>query len=202
MDIKGCFSMIFFKRYKGIIIFLSVVCLWFTYFLWALRIGERTALMDSIPVWETHIIIGLIVGGVVAYIMKPFRPSQIEMLAFFIAAGVVGSVSALNIHAVYAYLSPGDVVNYEAEYKVRSLRGHHFRNSCSTALLIKDKHTENWIQFCKVGSEVYTETKYGMNTFMWVTARINKFGTYIIDYKFISESERNYLMNSGAESSM
>lgn len=199
--------MIFLKRHKGKIIFLSIVCLWFTYFLWALRIGARTVLMDSIPVWETHIIIGLIIGGVVTYIMKSFCCSQIEMLAFFIVAGVVGSVSALNIHAVYAYLSPGDVVNYEAEYQVRSLntsvlRGHRFRNSCSTGLLIKDKHTENWIQFCKVGSEVYTETKYGMNTFMWVTARINKFGTYIIDYKFISESERNYLINSGAEISI
>lgn len=98
MDIKGCFSLVFFKKHKRKIIFLSVIGLWFIYFLWGIVIALRTVLVDSIPVWETHILAGLIAGLTFASIMKFRGCSRIDALGFFIEGAVVGSICVLNIY--------------------------------------------------------------------------------------------------------
>ena len=214
MDIKSYFSNKYLKMRKRNFIFLTIIGLWLIYFFWAAGIGERTILMDSIPVWETHLIIGLIVGSVVAYITKSLCYSKVELLSTFILGGVVGSVCILHVYAVCAYLAPGYIIKYESEYKyisniIKYESGYKYTPNinkyrysyCRGDLSIKDIHTQRWIKFCESIPELDNEYKQGVNT-VWVTARVNKFGTYIIDYKFISESERNYLMSSGAESSM
>ena len=208
MDIKSYFSNKYLKMRKRNFIFLTIIGLWLIYFFWAAGIGERTILMDSIPVWETHLIIGLIVGSVVAYITKSLCYSKVELLSTFILGGVVGSVCILHVYAVCAYLTPGYIINYEPEYKYTSNiikygSGYRYTSDlnksryfyCSGGLSIKDIHTKNWIRFCKEIPELDYEYEQARNT-VWVTARVNKFGTYIIDYKIIPKDEREHFLNS------
>lgn len=202
MNIKGYFSKDYLKKHRRKVILYSAFSLWGIYILWAFGVATRTVLMESIPVWETHIVTGLVVGLVFACRMKSRVDSRMEVVSFFIEGAIIGSMSVLFIYAVYVYLVPSDIVHYKSEYEVTT-PGPVYKNRfrCEKGLNIKDVYTRKWFKFCKGESELDNEIKHGMNA-VWVTARINKFGTYIIDYKFISESERNYLMNSGAEISI
>ena len=193
MDIKYYFSLIFLKKHKRKIIFLSVIGLWFIYFLWGIVIALRTALVDSIPVWETHILAGLIAGLTFSGIMKFRGCSRIDALSFFIEGAVVGSICVLNIYAICTYLAPGYTIEYESEYQYTVPKMGYRR--CSGGLSIKDIHTKNWIRFCKEIPELDYEYEQARNT-VWVTARVNKFGTYIIDYKIIPKDEREHFLNS------
>lgn len=138
MDIKNYFSNEYFKMHKRNFIFLTIVGLWLIYFFWSVGARARTVLMDSIPVWEAHLIIGFIVGSVVTYIKKSLCYFKVELLKAFILGGL--SVCILHIYAVCTYLSPGYIIKYESDCNYTP--PWVYSRQCNGGLSTKDIHTK------------------------------------------------------------
>ena len=97
----------------------------------------------------------------------------------------LGCVLSLYCYDVYVYLFPDKIIGYESEYEVvfpgpsRGKYGH-----CEAGIWLKDQNTTRWIQLCTNKEFLRNHRKQGM-TGVWVTARVNKIGTYIVKYEFI-----------------
>lgn len=97
----------------------------------------------------------------------------------------LGFILSLNCYDVCVYLFPDKVISYESEYDVVfpgpsiGKYGH-----CEAGLWLKDQNTSRWIQLCTNKEFLRSHHKQGM-TGVWVTARVNKIGSYIVKYEFI-----------------
>ncbi|OTA14147.1 hypothetical protein Xvie_03952 [Xenorhabdus vietnamensis] len=173
------------KKIKFFLVFIFlIIAFWFWYMIWASNIGRHTVLSDSIPEWTTYITFATIIGLILAVRAAYYRPSKHIMESFFCGFSL-GFVCIINIYDVCTYLFPGEIIHYESDYKVTFPGPAITRfGSCEAGLWIKDIHTGRWIQLCTNKLDVHNQQNQGMNG-VWVTARINKLGSYIIDYKFI-----------------
>ncbi|HAH0308651.1 TPA: hypothetical protein ACIYV6_005231, partial [Escherichia coli] len=55
---------------------------------------------------------------------------------------------------------------------------------CEAGLWLKVQNTSRWIQLCTNKEFLRSHHKQGMAG-VWVTARVNKIGSYIVKYEFI-----------------
>ncbi|WP_036626174.1 hypothetical protein [Pantoea sp. AS-PWVM4] len=171
---------------------IAVACLitggWFWYTLWASSLSHNTILQKSVPEWITYISIGLFIGGVFflhALYKRTFNKTLKYLFNAFIGGFCLGFALSLNCYDVYVYLFPDKVIGYESEYEVvfpGPSRGKH--GHCEAGIWLKDQNTSRWIQLCTSKEYLHSHRKQGM-TGVWVTARVNNIGTYIVKYEFI-----------------
>ncbi|MEA9390075.1 hypothetical protein SJI19_05840 [Acerihabitans sp. TG2] len=186
-------SYIYFKRkIKNTILVIVIFCamaLWFWYMLWASKIGRNTILMKSIPEFMSYItfgcIIGLVFAGCVTY-QRPENKTPAHILETFLGGFCIGFVCILHCYDVCTYLLPGEIIRYESDYEL-TFPGPAIGKSsrCEAGLWIKDAHTTRWIQLCTNKSTLFKKQQYGMDA-VWITARSNRLGSYIVDYQFIN----------------
>ena len=103
----------------------------------------------------------------------------------FLCGFSLGLVLSLNCYDIYVYLFPDKIIGYESEYEVvfpGPSRGKH--GHCEAGLWLKDQNTNRWIQLCTNKEYLHSHRKQGM-TGVWVTARVNNIGSYIVNYEFI-----------------
>ena len=92
---------------------------------------------------------------------------------------------SVNIYATAAYLLPGEIISYESAYEITypgpsiGKFGH-----CEAGLWIEDTGTHRRIALCTNKTDLEENIKQGMKT-VWVNARTNKIGSYIVSYTFI-----------------
>lgn len=166
----------------------SLLGAWILYMLWAARIGMRTVLMASIPEWTTYITAGFVIGLIFAakaFYARPAQRKPTQAVDPFFGGFCLGLACSINIYAVCVYLLPGDIIHYESAYEITypgPSAGKFSR--CEAGLRIKDINTGRWIELCTNQSDLDKQRQRGMNA-VWVTARANKVGSYIIGYQFI-----------------
>ena len=170
----------------AVICFVMVSCL--SYMLWAASISNNTILQKSVPEWKTYISFGAFIGIISvarAFYLRTFKKTLRYLCGAFWGGFSLGFVLTLNCYDVYVYLFPDKVIGYESEYEVvfpGPSRGKH--GHCEAGLWLKDQNTNRWIQLCTNKDYLRSHRKQGM-TGVWVTARVNKIGTYILKYEFI-----------------
>lgn len=146
--------------------------------------------MEAIPQWLTSITIGCSIGVLFAGRVCYFRPIGKKpeyILEVFSGGFCLGLISSLGFFDVYCYFSPGELVTYTSDYKISypgPFTGKFSR--CEAGLWINDVHTHRSIQLCTSRSELYTQRMHTSDA-VKVTARVNKFGSYIIKYTFITK---------------
>jgi len=181
------------KSYIHLAIVILIMCLWFAYMVWGVRLERRTVLMEFVPEWTTYFAVGVVVGVIfaaraiyVTYIWSSGQPSG-KILESFASGFCLGFVCSLNIYAVLVYLLPGKIIQYESAYEIRYPGPSHGRSgSCEAGLWLRDTNTQSWIQLCTSKSELHDQMKLGANA-LWVTAYTNQIGSYILDYEFITK---------------
>lgn len=161
---------------------------WCWYMFWASSISHNTVLKKSVPEWKTYILSGLFMGVVIlalACCRGTFNKNVKSLFNAFSGGFILGFVLSLNCYDVYVYLFPDKVIGYESEYEVvfpgpsRGKYGH-----CEAGLWLKDPNTSRWKQLCINKEYLHSHRKQGM-TGVWVTARVNNIGSYIVRYEFI-----------------
>ena len=161
---------------------------WFWYMLWASSISNNTILQKSVPEWITYISFGALIGSfslIRAFYLRTFNKTLKYLCNAFFGGFCLGFVLSLNCYDVYVYLFPDKIIGYESEYEIvfpgpsRGKSGH-----CEAGIWLKDQNTTRWIQLCTNKEFLRNHRKQGM-TGVWVTARVNKIGTYIVKYEFI-----------------
>jgi hypothetical protein len=179
---------LFSKKNIALLTIWFVLGLWCWYMLWASSLSHRTVLMKFVPEWMTYIttgsVVGVICAGRAAY-WRPVGKTPKYVLEMFFCGFCFGFVCVLNVFDVYVYTFSDKLINYESEYEVvfpGPAVGKFSR--CEAGLWIKDLHTNSWMQLCTNKKNLYLNRKQGMDR-VWVTARVNDLGSYIIDYKFI-----------------
>lgn len=176
------------KQYLFTVVFLVIFVAWLAYLMWSSGIGKHVVLMKDIPEWTTYLTVGSISGLFFAGLAVYFRPvgeSASYVLKLFGGGFSIGFVTVLNCYDVYVYVTANKITQYESEYEVRfpgPSKGKY--SHCEAGLWIKDAPTKSWIQLCTNRTDLYNERKQGM-TKVWVTARSNQVGSYIINYHFI-----------------
>lgn len=161
---------------------------WFWYMLWASSISKNTILQKSVHEWIVYISFGVFVGCVslvYAFYQRTFNKTLKYLLNAFLGGLFFGFMLILNCYDVYVYLFPDKIIGYKSEYEVvfpGPSRGKH--GHCEAGIWLKDQNTSRWIQLCTNKDYLYSHRKQGM-TGVWVTARVNKIGTYIVKYEFI-----------------
>lgn len=171
---------------------MAIICslfgAWILYMLWAARIGMRTVLMASIPEWTTYITAGCVVGLIFAakaFYSRPAQQTSARAVDPFFGGFCLGFACSFNIYAVCVYLLPGDVIHYESAYEITypgPAAGKFSR--CEAGLRIKDINTGRWTELCTNPSDLDKQRQRGMDA-VWVTARANTVGSYIVGYQFI-----------------
>jgi hypothetical protein len=104
----------------------------------------------------------------------------------FIAGGLVGLTLSLNAFDAYVYLFPDKTISYTSDYDVSIPGPYRGRYRCEAGVWLKDISTSRWIELCSSKEELKIGNKrqQGMDA-VWVTARVNRVGSYIVDYQFI-----------------
>lgn len=177
-----------YKKWFISALFLIVFGGWIWYISWASGISHKTVLQKSVPEWKTYISFGALIGTfsfTYAFYAHAFNKKIKYLFNAFIGGFCLGFVLILNCYDVYIYLFPDKIIGYESEYEVvfpgpsRGKYGH-----CEAGIWLKDQNTNRWIQLCTNKEYLRTHRKQGM-TGVWVSARVNKIGTYIEQYEFI-----------------
>ncbi|MGV1169014.1 hypothetical protein ACV6DN_18925 [Enterobacter asburiae] len=177
-----------FKRLFITAITFVILGAWFWYMAWASNISDNTILQKSIPEWITYISIGALIGALFvirAFFVHAFNQTLKYFSNTFLCGFWLGFVLSLNCYDIYVYLFPDKIIGYESEYEVvfpGPSRGKY--SHCEAGLWLKDQNTHRWIQLCTNKEYLHSHRKQGM-TGVWVTARVNKIGTYIVKYEFI-----------------
>jgi len=178
------------KWKKGSTIFavLIVFAGWIGYMLWASNISRHTVLQESVPEWLTYFSVGAVTGCLCAaraFYLRTFNKTLKYFANAFMGGFVLGCVTALNCFDVYVYLFADNVISYASDYDV-VFPGPSVGKTgrCEAGLWLKDRHTNRSIQLCTNKDALYLNRKQGM-TGVWVTARVNTIGSYIVDYRFI-----------------
>ena len=179
---------IFSKDFAVLLIILTIMLLIFSYALWAAHLSNNTVLIKTVPEFRIYIAIGVISGfifaGRAAY-SRSINKTPKYILKIFLVGFCFGFIFILNIFDVYVYLFPDKIINYTSDFDIvypgpyRGKRGH-----CEAGLWIKDTNTNRWIQLCINQATLVRKKEEGMDE-VWVTARVNKLGSYIVDYQFI-----------------
>lgn len=155
---------------------------------WASGISHNTILQKTVPEWETYISFGALSGILsfaYAFYARTFDKNIKYLFNAFCGGFCMGFVLILNCYDVYVYLFPDKIIGYESEYEVvfpgpsRGKYGH-----CEAGIWLKDQNTNRWIQLCTNKEYLRSHRKQGM-TGVWVSARANKIGTYVVQYEFI-----------------
>lgn len=156
--------------------------------LWASSISYYTVLQESVPEWATYICFGTFTGSLfliyVSYVRNVNKTLKDLFNAFF-GGFLPGFLLALNCYDVYVYLFADKTIGYESEYEVvfpgpsKGKYGH-----CEAGIWLKDQNTSRWKQLCTNKEYLRSHRKQGM-TGVWVSARVNNIGTYIVKYDFI-----------------
>lgn len=158
------------------------------YMLWASAISHYTVLQNTVPEWTTYFCTGITTGSlsfIYAFYIRTFNRTLKYLLNAFTGGFCLGFILSLNCYDVCVYLFPDKVISYKSEYDVvfpgpsKGKYGH-----CETGLWLKDQNTSRWIQLCTNKEFLRSHHKQGMAG-VWVTARVNKIGSYIVKYEFI-----------------
>ncbi|WP_315314762.1 hypothetical protein [Pantoea vagans] len=177
-----------FKKWSISAAFLIIMGGWFWYMLWASSISHETILQKSVPEWETYFSFGTFIGIIsliYAFYVRAFNKTIKYLFNAFFSGFCLGFILILNCYDVYVYLFPDKIIGYESEYEVefpgpsRGKYGH-----CEAGIWIKDQNTNRWILLCTNKEYLRSHRKQGM-TGVWVSARVNKIGSYIVHYEFI-----------------
>ncbi|UNK63215.1 hypothetical protein [Buttiauxella ferragutiae] len=156
--------------------------------LWASSISHNTILQKSVPEWATYISFGVLIGCfsfIHAFYLRTFNKTIKYLCNEFFGGFCLEFVLSLNCYDVYVYIFPDKIIGYESAYEVvfpRPSRGKH--GHCEAGIWLKDQNTTRWIQLCTNKEFLRSHRKQGM-TGVWVSARVNKIGTYIVKYEFI-----------------
>ncbi|WP_233961350.1 hypothetical protein [Pectobacterium versatile] len=166
---------------------LSIMLAIFWYMLWASQLSRRTILLETLPELTIYltfgIVLGLIFAGRALY-SRSAKKKLKHMLEMFLGGFVLGFLSIVNIFDVYVYLFPDDVINYTSDYEIVFPGPPKGKTSrCEAGLWIRDVHTGQLKQLCTSRETLFKKRRQGMDE-LWVTARVNKLGTYIVDYRF------------------
>lgn len=179
------------KDYK-IITFITFFILFVFYISWASRISNNTILIKS----DSEVKLSLIVIGIMATAATisaarlasapRTRNDCIFISSMFIAGGLVGLTLSLNAFDAYVYLFPDNTISYTSDYDVSIPGPYRGRYRCEAGVWLKDIQTSRWIELCTSKEELKIGNKrqQGMDA-LWVTARVNHVGSYIVDYQFI-----------------
>ncbi|WP_282412148.1 hypothetical protein [Pseudomonas sp. PS01299] len=161
---------------------------WLYYVGWASKISARTVLMPEIPEWSTYLLIGSITGVTAAIrtlYKRPERKTATQALNYFTGWFCLGFILSLNGYDTAAYLLPGKIISYKSSYELRYTgpsRGKFGR--CEAGLWIEDQSTSRWIELCTNKMDLDKNIQHGMQL-VWVSARTNRIGSYIMSYTFI-----------------
>ncbi|WP_433589979.1 hypothetical protein [Pseudomonas koreensis] len=161
---------------------------WLYYLGWASKISARTVLMPEIPEWSTYLLISSITGLTAAIRTlhkRPGRKTAIQALNSFTGWFCLGFILSLNGYATATYLLPGEIISYKSSYELRypgPSMGKFGR--CEAGLWIEDQSTNRWIELCTNKMDLDKNIQQGMQL-VWVSARTNKIGSYIMNYTFI-----------------
>ncbi|EMF1897489.1 hypothetical protein [Enterobacter roggenkampii] len=178
------------KRKKLLVtaVIFSVLGGWLWYMSWASGISHNTILKKSVPEWMTYISLGVLIGTIFVmrvFYLRTFNKTLEYIASAFFSGFCLGFVLSLNGYDIYVYLFPDKIIGYESEYEVvfpGPSRGKH--GHCEAGLWLKDQNTNRWIQLCTNKEYLHSHRKQGM-TGVWVTARVNNIGSYIVSYEFI-----------------
>lgn len=177
------------KKIAGAAIVLLLLGLWLFYITWASRISAHTFLMPEIPELTTYLLFGVLVGAIFAgrtFYSRPAEKVAKHVINSFLTAFCLSFAFSLHAYDVIAYLLPGEIVNYESSYEITfpgPATGKYSR--CEAGIRIEDPNTRRKIQLCTTKSDLYGQNKRHMNA-VWVTARTNKIGSYIVGYAFFN----------------
>ena len=177
-----------YKKWSITAVTLIIAGLWCWYMLWASSLSHKTILQKSIPEWLTYISFSILMGSfsfIYAFYRRTFNKTLKYLSNAFLGGFSLGLLLSLNCYDVYVYLFPDNIIGYESEYEVvfpGPSRGKH--GHCEAGIWIKDQNTTRWIQLCTNKEYLRSHRKQG-KTGVWVTARVNKIGTYIVNYEFI-----------------
>jgi len=173
---------------------LLLLGLWLFYMTWASRISAHTFLMPEIPELTTYLLFGVLVGTIFAgrtFYSRPADKIAKHVISSFFTAFCSSFLFSLHAYDVIAYLLPGEIVNYESSYEITfpgPSTGKYSR--CEAGIRIEDPNTHRKIQLCTTKSDLYEKNKRHMNA-IWVTARTNNLGSYIIGYDFFNTQHIN-----------
>lgn len=177
-----------FKRLLITAITFTILGAWIWYMSWTTSISNYTILQESVPELTTYISVGVVIGALLvirAFVVHAFNQTLKYFANTFLCGFSLGLVLSLNCYDIYVYLFPDKIIGYESEYEVvfpgpsRGKYGH-----CEAGLWLKDQNTNRWIQLCTNKEYLHSHRKQGM-TGVWVTARVNNIGSYIVCYEFI-----------------
>jgi len=167
---------------------LVLVGAWFVYGFWAVGISARTVLMPNIPETTTYLVIGAFFGVISATRALRAGKTAKSAIQAFLGGFCVSLLFALNGYQVITYLLPSEVVNYESAYEVTypgPSAGKYSR--CEAGLWINDPNTHRRFELCTNKTDLDEQIGRGIYA-VWVTARTNKLGSYIVGYTFFRKS--------------
>lgn len=177
------------RKWFAIGLLVIILVYWTSYVLWAKGIVDSIVLKESVPEsdWVLFISFSLLTGLVLMGIFYLCFNLELEFYVKIFAIGAgLGFASIETSSECYVYFFPDRVIGYESEYRVtfpgpikKKLRG-----SCEAGLWIKDQNTNRWFHLCTTEAYLRDHHQRG-TTKVWVTARINNIGSYIMSYEFI-----------------
>lgn len=177
-----------YRKWLIITVIYIIMVGWCWYMLWASGISHNIILQKSVPEWITYISFSALIGSlsfIHAFYLRTFNKTLKYLCNAFFGGFCLGFLLILNCYDVYVYLFPDKIIGYESEYEVvfpGPSRGKH--GHCEAGIWLKDQNTTRWIQLCTNKEFLLSHRKKGMAG-VWVTARVNKIGTYIVKYEFI-----------------
>ncbi|MEQ9745790.1 hypothetical protein ABRQ05_15970 [Pectobacterium actinidiae] len=175
------------KDFLVILLVLSIMLPIFWYMLWASNLSRRTILIETLPDFTIYLTFGIVLGlifAVRALYSRSAKKKLKHMIEMFLGGFVLGFLSIVNIFDVYVYLFPDDEIRYTSDYKIVFPGPPKGKTSrCEAGLWIRDAHTDQLKQLCTNRETLFKKRRQGMDE-LWITARINKLGTYIVDYRF------------------
>ena len=182
------------KKDCKLIISIIFFILFIFYISWASRVSNNTILIKSgteVKLSFIVIVIGIMataagISAVRLAAVPRTRNDCIFILSMFIAGGLIGLTLSLNALDAYVYLFPDKTIYYVSEYDVSIPGPYRGRYRCEAGVRLKDIHTSRWIELCTSKEELKIGNKrqQGMDA-VWVTARVNRVGSYIVNYQFI-----------------
>ncbi|MBA0208361.1 hypothetical protein [Pectobacterium brasiliense] len=175
------------KDFLVTLLVLSIMLSIFWYMLWASQLSRRTVLIDTFPELTIYLTFGLVLGLIFAgraIYSRSVKKKLKHMLEMFLYGFVLGFLSIVNIFDVYVYLFPDEVISYTSDYKIVFPGPSTGKSSrCEAGIWVKDVHTGQFKQLCTNREMLFKKRRQGMDE-LWITARVNELGTYIVDYRF------------------
>ncbi|MEQ9887424.1 hypothetical protein [Pectobacterium zantedeschiae] len=175
------------KDFRVTLLVVSIILSIFWYMLWASSLSRRTILIKTLPDFTIYLTFGLVLGLIFAgraFYSRSVKKKLKHTLEMFFGGFVLGFLSIVNIFDVYVYLFPDEVISYTSDYKIVFPGPSTGKSSrCEAGLWIKDVHTDQLKQLCTNRETLFKKRRQGMDE-LWITAKVNKLGTYIVDYRF------------------